>query len=246
MNNLQKESATSLLRIKPTLSTPLVAPIADIEEILESWRNFNQLKMKLLDDSDFVTLMGEKYARKSTFRKLALVFGISTEIKREERVEIKDGYAYEITMRASSPSGRFMTAVASCHSNERHFSKDSDVRAIAQTRATNRAIADLIGWSAPSAEEMMSEMPTDNPSSNQAPTHTDFFDKVVCSPVNRPVRKQERIDTTQITDKQKSLLRTLISDRVHNEEAKQEQIGMLDNLTKSEAHTMISGLLSIR
>ncbi|MEA1962909.1 MAG: hypothetical protein U9M94_01570 [Patescibacteria group bacterium] len=238
---IQNQAATKLHQAKPILLTPLVVPITSNDKILEAWNNFNDLKLKLLEDSDFISIKGEKYAKKSAFRKLALAFGISTEIMREKRIELKnDGYAYEITMRASSPSGRFMSAVASCHSDERKFNKASDVRAIAQTRATNRSVADLIGWSAPSAEEMMSE-PMEG-TNDKPESMNDFFNKVVCDPNNKPIRKEQI--SKPLSEKQRSLLVSLISERVHEPEEREKQLELIDSLSKSEAHEMISEILN--
>jgi len=240
---IQNQTITKLHQAKPILLSPLVVPIASNEKILDAWQNFNELKLKLLEDSDFISIKGEKYAKKSTFRKLALAFGVSTEIMREKRIELKnDGYAYEITMRAFSPSGRFMSAVASCHSDERKFNKTSDVRAIAQTRATNRAIADLIGWSAPSAEEMMSE-PMDG-TNDKPESRNEWFDRVVCNPDNKPIRAKEQNADKPISDKQRSLLVSLISERVHEPEERERQLETIDGLSKSDAHEMISGILN--
>ncbi|PLX27652.1 hypothetical protein C0583_00225 [Candidatus Parcubacteria bacterium] len=241
---IQNEAVTQLHQVKPVLSSPLVMPVVDNHKILEAWRNFNELKMKLLEDSDFIILKGEKYAKKSAFRKLAFAFGISCEIKREERVELDDGYAYEITMRSSSPSGRFMTSVASCHSNERHFSKDSDVRAIAQTRATNRAVADLIGWSAPSAEEMMTELPEPDERPTHEATPNNWFEKIISNPENRPVRTEEQIASRLLSSKQRSLLISLIGEKIHDPEERENQLAMVDSLSKGEAHQLISDMLT--
>ena len=60
-------------------------------------------------------------------------------------MNLDDYFIYEITVRATSPSGRYSEACASCASNERDFTHlENDVRATSQTRATNRAISDLI------------------------------------------------------------------------------------------------------
>jgi hypothetical protein len=148
-------------------------------------------------------------------------------------------------MKASSPSGRFMTAVASCHSNEKRFSKDSDIRAIAQTRATNRCIADLIGWSAPSAEEMMSDVPEseEEPAPAHSSSQRDWFERVACDPANKPVRTEEQIAKRLISPKQRALLISLINERIHEPEERENQLQMVDSLTKSEAHQLISNLL---
>ncbi len=240
---IQNQPATKLHQIKPVFSTPLVTPIADTEKIMHAWKNFQNLKLELLDDSDYVTINGEKYGRKSAFRKLALAFGISTEIMREERVELKNGFCYEITMKATAPSGRFMTAVASCHSNERQFNKDSDVRAISQTRATTRCIGDLISWSTPSAEEMMTDMPGQDNVDAKSILKKNWFQEIVSNPENRPVRTEEQIASRLLSDKQRSLLVSLIGERIHEPNEREQELEKIQSLTKSEASELISKML---
>lgn len=133
----------------------ILRPIATVENIISTYREYNLLKDKLLIESDYQTIKGKKCIKKSGLRKLATAFGISTQITHENRVNVGDYFIYEITVRAISPSGRYAEACASCASNEREFNHlENDVRATAQTRASNRAIADLIGSGEVSADEM--------------------------------------------------------------------------------------------
>lgn len=142
----------------------LVKPVLDTQSIIDWWKNYQDLKSKLLQQSDYQTIKDKTYIKKSWFRKLATAFGISIEITKEERKDLKDHnnnsyFIYEITAKAIAPNGRFSTACASCSSNERSFNHpEHDVRATAQTRATNRAISDLIWTWEVSAEEMGHDM----------------------------------------------------------------------------------------
>ena len=62
---------------------------------------------------------------------------------KENRINFDTYFVYEVTCRATSPNGRYIEACASCASNEKEFShKENDVRATAQTRASNRSISD--------------------------------------------------------------------------------------------------------
>lgn len=204
---------------------PLVSPVASNEKILQSWQNFQELKVKLLEPSDFAEVKGEKLAKKSAFRKLALAFGISTELVNEDRIELKDGMAYLVTMRAISPSGRFMTALASCHSDERKFTKASDVRAIAETRATNRAIANLIGWSAPSAEEVM---------------HGGIAAAEAYPETASPAPVE---DPTGMTPRQRGLLVQLITRRYDDPDDRERALGVIEGLSKADASQFISEMI---
>lgn len=48
--------------------------------------------------------------KKSGYRKIALAFGISTEITHQERQDLKDYFVYTVTVKATAPNGRYMTA----------------------------------------------------------------------------------------------------------------------------------------
>lgn len=243
---IQEQAVAKLHQLKPMQSIPLVVPITSNAKILEAWRNFQDLKIKLLDNQDFVEIKGERYAKKSTFRKLALAFGISTDVIKEERIENKNSFGYEVTIKAVSPAGRFMTAMGSCHSDERRFNKSSDIRAIAQTRATNRAIADLIGWSAPSAEEMMSEIPDEESS---APVDNqqwldNIFEEHEDSSVKEKQNGNTQIFSKPITDKQRALLTSLINQKVYDPEEREDRLNEIDSLSKYDASELISEFLS--
>ena len=238
MDNVQTQAVTKLHQTKPAITIPLVMPVTSNDKIMEAWNNFNELKLKLLEDKDFVEIQGKQFAKKSTFRKLALAFGISTEIIKEERRDFKNGFGYEITMKAIAPSGRFMTAMASCHSNEKKFSKDSDVRAIAQTRSTNRCIADLIGWSAPSAEEITSSYPSEEPAKENIVEMDSMYQGNDSSQV-----EMTDIDEHTMTEKQRGLIVSLINQKIYEPVEREKRLEAIGCYNKSDASEAISDLL---
>jgi len=146
-------------------------------------------------------------------------------------------------MKAIAPSGRFMTAMASCHSNERKFNKDSDVRAIGQTRATNRCIADLIGWSAPSAEEMLVDMPNEEPVISK--NSSEEIDQEYVNNIFQHTDNDQASPSSDdlITGKQKNLLISLFYQKVGDTEERSRRMEMIDGLSKSDASEAISELL---
>lgn len=129
------------------------------------------MKKQLLDRTDYQTISGKSFIKKSGWRKLALVFNICDEIAKEERDVRDDGsFVWTFRVRAIAPNGRFTEAVGSCDSRERKFSKtEHDVKSTAHTRAKSRAISDLIAAGEISAEEMTS----DDLDANQASTSDD-------------------------------------------------------------------------
>src|SRR3712207_587460 len=130
----------------------IIRPVASADEVLGAWRQFQDLKRSLLTLDDYQDIQGRARIKKSGWRKIAAAFGISDELLRQERRECEGAtpnnryFVWEVTVRAVAPNGRYADAVGSCASNERRFAHtDHDVRAIAHTRAKNRAVADLVG-----------------------------------------------------------------------------------------------------
>lgn len=214
---------------------PFVTPIRNTDEMVRAWESFKDLKLRLLNDSDFVLVKGERYAKKSAFRKLALAFGISVEIVREDRIDFKTSTAFLITAKAISPNGRFMTAVGSCHTDEKKFSKASDARAVAQTRATNRSIADLIGYAAPSAEEVLGEGIEESTPS--------YSSSQEISPLNDPSEQPPERENAMST-RQRSLLISLINQRAMEHDEREEALAALESYDKRDASDAIKALLS--
>lgn len=211
-------------------SAPLLMPVSSADEIIRAWDAFKELKFRLLNESDFAEINGNRYGRKSAFRKLALAFGISVSITREDRIEFKDGtVSYLMTARASSPNGRAMMACASCNTDEKRFNKSSDARAVSQTRATNRAIADLIGWSAPSAEEVVGGGEVEPPRRelHQGQQHKEES----CEPKNA------------MTERQRALLVSLIAQKVVDPEEREVALSVIDSYSKEDASQVISSYL---
>jgi len=90
---------------------------------------------------------------KSAWRKLAVALNISTEIIKTERVKEDDEIKYIVEVKAYTRLGRCACGTGIASSKERTFVREHDILALAETRATNRAIANLIGFGETTAEE---------------------------------------------------------------------------------------------
>ncbi len=180
----------------------------------------------LLDSKDIVNIKGKTYINKRGYRKIALYLNISTEVIQEIRIKEDDVLIYDFTVRAITALGRYVEASASCASNERDFSHlENDVRATSQTRATNRAISDLIGiWE------------IENP--NFGPVQEDKK-----SPSHGPENTPEA-NAIPITAKQRSYLIRLIEERYEDEATRASLFMQIDSMSKSEATKAISDMLS--
>jgi hypothetical protein len=116
----------------------------------------------LLDESDWQSFRdksGDKQAfcKRSGWRKIATWFELSLETRSIEVERDTDGNPLRarVIARAIAPNGRYAEGEGACAADERRFSKlEHDLQATAATRAINRAISNLVGLGAVSAEEL--------------------------------------------------------------------------------------------
>lgn len=141
------------------------------EEALEQQKKlmaaYDKACEALIGPNDVQEESGRTFKKKSAWRKLARHFGISTEVLNaetwweENEWEDDPHCVSRVTVRAVAPWGQYMTAVGKCSTREKRFAyennrakADHDCEATAQTRASNRAVSDLIAAGEVSAEEM--------------------------------------------------------------------------------------------
>lgn len=104
---------------------------------------------------------GRTFKKKSAWRKLARYFRISTEIVgvQHETSPETGKFLATVRVRASAPWNQYAEAVGACGTDEasgRRTITMADAIATAETRATNRAISNLIAMGEVSAEERQS------------------------------------------------------------------------------------------
>jgi hypothetical protein len=136
---------------------------AKIEKTLEALKRFEDFKRQVLTKDDYVEIMNrksgerKKYIKKSGWLKYALATGISLQLISESKEVTPEGKTiYHFTYRAIAPNGRYADAVGSASVDEREFARRvHDVRALAQTRAMERAISNLVGGGELGAEEIL-------------------------------------------------------------------------------------------
>lgn len=137
-----------------------LAPIggSNVEAVTKALSDRRQLLATLIDDKeDIQHIQGRDFKKKSYWRKLGVVYGLSFEL-RGERCEVgkqKDELVYHFTYRATAPNGQYSDGSGSCSTHEK--SKPNTIhntRATAETRAKNRCISDLLAWGEVSAEEV--------------------------------------------------------------------------------------------
>lgn len=148
--------------------------VPNVDTAIEQWNAYQALCKGLLNDTDYQEIfVREKdengnyirvkrhFKKKSAWQKLARAFNVDTSIvdrhiERTKMGKIKEAY---YCVRATLPNGRSVESDALCSRGEIGKDKASDhtIMSTAKTRATNRAIAELIGAGEVSAEEMGAE-----------------------------------------------------------------------------------------
>ena len=151
-----------------------VENVPDVNTAIKQWDAYQELCKGLLNETDYQEIfVREKnedgnyirvkrhFKKKSAWQKLARAFNVDTsivdrDIERTKMGKIKEAY---YCVRATLPNGRSVESDALCSRSEIGKDKVSDhtIMSTAKTRATNRAIAELIGAGEVSAEEMSAE-----------------------------------------------------------------------------------------
>ena len=130
----------------------------NVDDALAQWEAYQIFTEKLLDKSDYIDIKGKAFKKKSAWRKYARAFNINTEIISKDITYNDKGIVTEaeFTVRATLPDGRHCDGWGNCSRREGNKNKPNhDIPATAMTRATNRAIADLIGAGEVTAEEVL-------------------------------------------------------------------------------------------
>lgn len=136
----------------------------DVTQQREAMQLYQQGLQSILDPSDWQDAgRGEKFVKKSGWRKIAAWFDLSIEFVRDvvERDDAGAPQRAQVVARAIAASGRYADGDGYCDVSETRFRKESarqklenDLRGTATTRAVNRAVSNLVGMGAVSAEEV--------------------------------------------------------------------------------------------
>jgi hypothetical protein len=119
---------------------------------------------QILDPSDWQDAgRNEKFVKKSGWRKIAAWFDLSIELVSDHVDRDENGQIIraQVWARAVAATGRFADGDGYCDASEKRFGDargrqklENDLRGTATTRAVNRAISNLVGMGAVSAEEV--------------------------------------------------------------------------------------------
>lgn len=147
-----------------TITHEVLLPL-DVSAQQAAMQTYQQGLKSILDATDWQGTNDKPFVKKSGWRKIAAWFNVSIEkVPGSDRVERgPDGTLLraEVWVRATAPNGRYAEGDGYCDVDEPRFKRSSarqklenDLRGTAATRATNRAISNLVGMGAVSAEEV--------------------------------------------------------------------------------------------
>ena len=148
--------------------------VPNVDVAIEQWDAYQKLCKGLLNETDYQEIIVKEkdengnyvkvkrhFKKKSAWQKLSRAFNVDTSIVDRDIERSKTGRVREAyyCVRATLPNGRSVESDALCSRSEKGKDKVSDhtIMSTAKTRATNRAIAELIGAGEVSAEEMTAE-----------------------------------------------------------------------------------------
>jgi hypothetical protein len=135
------------------------------QELVESFKEYQALRGQLLDATDYQDAgRGKSFVKKSGWRKIATAFGLDLSIVSMDVERDEDGRPLRASCiaRATAANGRHADGDGFCDVAEDRFSGprgnksklENDLRTTATTRATNRAISNLVGMGEVSADEV--------------------------------------------------------------------------------------------
>jgi len=118
------------------------------EKLVEFYKQYEDIKKRLLTKNDYVDINGVEAIAKSGWFKLGVAFNLDTLIIKEERTLSDDGIiTWQIDVQCRAPNGRLVQEVGICDDGprDREGVAEHVVKAMAMTRATERAYIKMLG-----------------------------------------------------------------------------------------------------
>lgn len=181
----------------PAQSHGIVKPVVSTADALEAFRAFQDIKEKVLSDDDKKAIKDKPYIRKTGWRKIKTIFNLSEEILQSSRTEFcidqNAHVRWTYRVRVKAENGVFADAEMSCDTTEEFaflnkartaMKPETMIQAMAQTRAFNRAISDLVGGGEVTAEEIVEDTEVVDTKAQRLP------EDLVCSKCNKEVSEK--------------------------------------------------------
>lgn len=135
----------------------LLRPVAPVAELVSAWKEYQELTKQLLDKTDYCNISGKPYKKKSAWRKYGKAFSLSVNVTSRKIDRNKEGdiIRAETTVDVVAPNGQRFPGYGAVGIKEKKFAHpEHDMPTLADTRAINRGISDIIGAGEVSADEI--------------------------------------------------------------------------------------------
>lgn len=159
VENIEEEHEIEIVKDHEIIQYPLkVVDLPTEDEIDKHVAIYNYVKKKVVDKNDFANIKGKRFLKKSGVRKFINAFNISVELVEKQVYELEvngvnDLHA-EVRVRATTPKSQAVEGIGIKSMSELFDKSLHNLIATAWTRATNRAILDLVAFGEVSAEEI--------------------------------------------------------------------------------------------
>jgi hypothetical protein len=157
-----------------------IAPASakQLEEYIDRYQAMAATLDRKMPDQ-IMTVGGKQFRKKGYWLAIAQGFGLILDLRDEARLTPNENdFGYVVTYRATDPrTGRYCDGDGACYASEKTQARsgiggtEHNVRAHAHTRATNRAVAKLVGFGEVSADELQDGVePTTTPQQAEQPS----------------------------------------------------------------------------
>jgi len=184
-----------------------------------------------------VVINNEQYLTFEDWQTIARFYGTTVGIEWTKSVSKDDhAFGYEAKAVAYRDGITISSAEASCSREEFSWSEKPafQIKSMAQTRAMAKCLRNIFAWVVVLAG--YKPTPAEEMESTVVPTNT--YDSS-----NRYRGWENRPENDHLTDKQRTLLADLITQKTIDEEDREEMLNKMESLFKAEASEMISNLL---
>ena len=153
-----KPQQVTPLEVKPVeaKSQGIVEVAVSVEQLAEHYKRYEEVKDQLLNNDDYVVINDKKAIAKSGWFKLGVAFNLDTLIISENRREKDDIITWEIAIQCRAPNGRVVQEIGVCDDSPRDREEAAEhvIKAMAMTRATERAYIKMLGAPDSAADDM--------------------------------------------------------------------------------------------
>lgn len=110
----------------PDSENSIVKPVENIDEVVEVYDQFDEIKKRLLSSGDVTKIGSNNHINKSGWRKIATAFNLSVETMEVSNIVDEGVVKYMVKARATAPNGKTVTGTGMCASNESNHMETLD------------------------------------------------------------------------------------------------------------------------